>query len=314
MLKNWRDIQSLIYLISLPLLVLYLWPQLQQQWQQQWHWHWSSMIDVFLYVIVLFLSVGISAVHHNHAHQAMWKNKKLNRLTNWWLSLLQGHPSFVFYASHNANHHRYHHGNLDVARTYRFGGDTNHLWGYITHPLQAVWVLYPLFFQWLKKMKRHSSYLFWYFILHYVLIITMWISLAIIHLPTFLILVLIPQLFALHWLLATNYLQHAHADGQSSINFARNFKGAVNFFCLNIGFHTAHHLHPRVHWSQLPQLHQQIESDIHHQLNAGPLFAYMLRTYLGSLCLSRLRSRSLMQQIPPAHSSTHIDTKENLCP
>ncbi|MGV8295097.1 hypothetical protein ACV36C_40345, partial [Pseudomonas aeruginosa] len=75
--------------------------------------------------------------------------------TDFWITLLQGHPTFVFYPAHVANHHRFKHGARDVARTYRFGGDTNHLWGYLIHPAQAVWVLYPLFFAWLGRLRRH---------------------------------------------------------------------------------------------------------------------------------------------------------------
>lgn len=54
-----------------------------------------------------------------------------------------------------------------------------------------------------------------------------------------LLFVIVPQLHGLHWLLATNYLQHAHADGRPlsraqrntpgiELNYARNFEGLVN--------------------------------------------------------------------------------------
>ena len=36
---------------------------------------------------------------------------------------------------------------------------------------------------------------------------------------------------------------------------ARNFEGRVNPLLFNIGLHTAHHEHPRAHWSELPRLH-----------------------------------------------------------
>lgn len=298
MLKNWRDLQSLIYLIALPILAARLWRSGLQSWS-----------DYLLYTVLLFLCVGISAVHHNHAHVSMWKNKTANRLTNWWLSCLQGHPTFVFYASHNAIHHRYHHGEEDVTRTYRFGGDTNHLWGYICHPFQAILVLYPLFLQWLKRIYQRQGGVFYYFMAQYVIVFLMWIFLASINIEKFLLFILIPQLVGLHWLLATNYFQHAHADGHSHIHFARNFSGLVNFLCFNIGLHTAHHLHPRVHWSQLPSLHASLQASIHPQLNEGGLFSYMLRTYIFSLFLPRFRSHSLMQQRELTSSS-----KENLCP
>jgi fatty acid desaturase len=297
MLKNWRDLQSILYLISLPVFIAYIW-----------HKELRTYLDYVLYSLIYFLSVGISAVHHNHAHVSMWHSKFLNRLTNWYLGCLQGHPTFVFYASHNANHHRYHHGEKDVTRTYRFG-DTNHLWGYLIHPLQAIIVLYPLFIQWLVRIYNRERRVFYYFLMQYLLVLLMWSVFASIDVEKFIVLILLPQLFGLHWLLATNYLQHAHANGHSRTDFARNFSGWVNFLHFNIGLHTAHHLYPREHWSRLPLIHAKLKQDIHPQLLEGGLASYMLRTYIFSLFFSRFRSHSLMVQ-----TKTNSTTKDHLCP
>jgi hypothetical protein len=81
---------------------------------------------------------------HPPADVARRHARAANRITDFVLTLLQGHPTFVFWPAHVANHHRHRHGPLDAARTYRFwGGDSNHLIGYLLHPLQAGWVLYP---------------------------------------------------------------------------------------------------------------------------------------------------------------------------
>ncbi len=284
MLRNARDWQSLLYLLLQPLLVAYLW-----------RFGVHNALSWLVYGVVLFLSLGVSVIHHNHTHLRMWRNKQLNRGTDFWITLLQGHPTFVFYPAHIANHHRYHHGPKDAARTYRFGGDSNHLLGYLLHPLQASVVLYPLFVRWLNRLRRNNSGAFYYCLRQYLAVLLLWGVLALIDGQKFILLVLIPQLHGLHWLLATNYLQHAHADGHSSINFARNFEGWVNPLCFNIGLHTAHHRHPRAHWSELTQLHPQYRQQIHPDLNAGPLIAYMARTFILSMFSPRRRSRSLMQ-------------------
>ncbi len=284
MLRNWRDLQSMLYLLALPLLILFLW---------------RTGLHTFLhfaaYGTVIFLFVSIGTIHHQHAHLRMWKNKYLNRLTDWVLCVFQGHPTFVFYAAHNANHHRYQHGEKDVARTYRFGGDTNSLMGYIKHPFQAVVVLYPLFFVWLGRLKNRKPRVFIYCIGQYFVIAIFWLGLCVVAAEKFVLLVLLPQLFALHVLLATNYLQHAHADGHSRLNFARNFSGWVNPLLFNIGLHTAHHLHPRVHWSKLPQLQKIYQPQVDPRLNAGPLLPYMWRTFVMSIFWRAWRSQSLMQ-------------------
>lgn len=283
MLRNRRDWQSLAYILALPLLVAYLWRH-----------PYLSLLNGLLYGVLLFLTLGTGVIHHNHAHLRMWNKRWLNRLTDFWLTLLQGHPAFVFYPAHNGNHHRYRHGPLDVARTYRFGGDTNHLLGYLLHPLQATVVLYPLIWRWLIRMQRRHAGVFNYFLRQYLAVGLLWILLGWLDWHKFLLLVLLPQLHGLHWLLATNYLQHAHADGGSPVDFARNFEGLVNPLLFNIGFHTAHHHHPRAHWTQLPGLHQRYRHLLHPQLNPGPLLPYMFRTFILSLLWPRRSSRSLM--------------------
>ncbi|UXY16238.1 fatty acid desaturase [Chitiniphilus purpureus] len=280
MLHNRRDWQAVAYLVALPVLVAW-------QWRYGWH--------PFAYAVTLFLTLGIGVIHHHHTHRRMWRGRRLNRLTDLWLTLLQGHPTFVFYPAHVANHHRYRHGPRDVARTYRFGGDSNHLWGYLAHPFQAVWVLYPLFLGWLSRLRRHHPGAWRYCLLQYALVTALWAGLAWLDWRQWLLLVLIPQLHGLHWLLATNYLQHAHADGRSRLDYARNFEGWVNPLLFNIGLHTAHHEHPRVHWSELPALHRSYRARLHPALNAGPLVPYMFRTFIASVVVPRWRSRSLMR-------------------
>jgi fatty acid desaturase len=284
MLRNTRDWQSLLYLILQPLLLIWLWRT-----------GLDSLLNQTLFAIVLFLTLGIGVIHHNHTHRRMWRNKRLNRVSDFWITLLQGHPTFVFYPAHIRNHHRYRHGPKDVARTYRFGSDSNHLIGYLLHPLQATLVLYPLFIDWLLRLKQRHAGVFYYCLRQYAVVLLLWGVLAWIHWQKFLIFVLLPQLYGLHWLLATNYLQHAHADGNSNINFARNFEGWVNPLLFNIGLHTAHHRHPRVHWSALPQLHRQYRDQVDPRLNAGPLLWYMCRSYFISLIWPRWRSQSLMR-------------------
>ncbi|MCX7208631.1 MAG: fatty acid desaturase [Proteobacteria bacterium] len=284
MLRNQRDWQSLSYLILQPLLVIWLW-----------HTGLSSLINQILFAIGLFLTLGIGVIHHNHTHLRMWRSKSLNRISDFWITLLQGHPTFVFYPAHIRNHHRYRHGPKDVARTYRFGRDSNDLIGYLLHPLQATIVLYPLFIDWLLGLKQRHSGVFYYCLRQYAAVLLLWGILAWLNWQKFLIFVLLPQLHGLHWLLATNYLQHAHADGNSPINFARNFEGWVNPLLFNIGLHTAHHRHPRAHWSALTKLHLQYRDQVDPRLNAGPLLWYMCRSYFLSPIFPRWRSDSLMK-------------------
>lgn len=108
-LRHWRDVQSLAYLVALPLLVA---------------WQWHNGFVWWLYAALLFLTLGIGVIHHNHTHLRMWRGRWANRVTDYVLTVLQGHPTFVFWPAHVGNHHRFRHGPQDLARTYQpaFGG------------------------------------------------------------------------------------------------------------------------------------------------------------------------------------------------
>ena len=296
-LRHWRDWQSLLYIVVLPLIV--------------W-WQWSHGFVWWLYAIALFLTLGVGVIHHNHTHLRMWRgrgSRSANRATDYWLTLLQGHPTFVFWPAHVGNHHRYRHGPQDIARTYRFGGDTNHLWGYLIHPVQAAVVLYPLFIRWLANLRRTGPGAFRYCMGQYALWLGSWAGLLLLDWRKALVFVIVPQLHGLHWLLATNYLQHAHADGtpqprtpgaprdteQPMLNYARNFEGLVNPLLFNIGLHTAHHERPHAHWSDLTSLHRDhYRQRVAPQLNERGLLPYMARVFVWSLVWRPARSQSLM--------------------
>ncbi|MBU1442387.1 MAG: fatty acid desaturase [Gammaproteobacteria bacterium] len=312
-LRHGRDVQSLAYLVALPALVA---------------WQWRQGFDALLYALVLFLTLGVGVIHHNHTHRRMWHGRAANRLTDFWITLLQGHPTFVFWPAHVGNHHRHRHGPRDVARTYRFGGDTNDLRGYLLHPFQAVWVLMPLFAGWLGRLRVRRPGAWRYCMAQYALWLGSWAALLTLDWQKALLFVIVPQLHGLHWLLATNYLQHAHADGRAdagvddrtdepavakpetqadalnrpapgahaaALNYARNFEGLVNPLLFNIGLHTAHHEHANAHWSELAALHRdRYRSRVDPALNERGLVSYMFRVFVLGPLWPRFRSRSLM--------------------
>lgn len=306
-LRNSRDWQSLAYMALIPILVIY---------------QWRHGLYLPFYGLLLFLTLGVGVIHHNHTHLRMWHSRRANRVTDCLITLLQGHPTCVFWPSHVRNHHRYKHGPQDIARTYRFGSDTNSLYGYLCHPFQAVCVLYPAIFSWLSSMRRYQPGVWRYCLMQYGLWLSLWMILLAINPGKALMYVILPQLHGLHWLLATNYLQHAHADGSADsrhgnpqFNYARNFEGLVNPLLFNIGLHTAHHEHSRVHWSSLATLHcQRYRHRVNPALNEAGLLPYMLRVFLLGTFIPGLRSQSLRQPSathPPDTASSPISTRES---
>jgi fatty acid desaturase len=274
-----RDVQSLAYLVAQPGLAA---------------WQWRHGFSLPMFGMTLFLAVGITAVNHNHTHLRMWRGRSANRLTDLWLSAVQGHPGFVFLPTHIHNHHRHKHGPHDEARTYRFGGDHNHLVGFLLHPFQAFPRLFPLIVDWFWNARKRSPTMFRHYASQFAVIGLCWVILGWIHPGKLAFYVWLPQLFGMHWLLATNYLQHAHADGRGGLDYARNFEGWVNVLLFNIGLHTAHHEQPGRHWSLLPKLHREYRSKVHPRLIEPSFGAYVARVYFGALLFRRFRSRPLM--------------------
>jgi beta-carotene hydroxylase len=279
-LRNFRDLQCVAYMVAVPTLAA---------------WQWQHGLAPLPYAVMVVLWIGIGVIHHHHAHRPMWHRRAINRGTDLVLALLQGHPTYAFAATHNANHHRHRHGPGDWARTYRFaGGDSNHALGYLLHPLQAACELYPHFLAHLARMRRHRPGVWRWALLQYALVGSAWLVLIALDAHKTLLYVLLPQLVALHALLGANYFQHAHADGRSRWNYARNFTGAVNVLYFNIGLHTAHHEYPREHWSRMPTLHAAMRSRVDPSLEERSFVAYVVRVMLLGALLPRFRSRSLM--------------------
>lgn len=279
-----KDLLSLACLLAWPVLLALLYGGGLEGWAHG-----------MAYALLIYLSLALVVIEHNHMHLRIWRQRGLNRATDTVLSMFTGHACHVFHATHNANHHRHHHGPQDAARTYRFRhGDTNHLAGYLLHPAQALGVLWPLIRQWHARLKQRAPAVQRYYQRQWLWVIGFQAVLAAFDLRAWGLYVLLPQMLALHWLLGANYLQHAHTDGHSSLQFARNFTGGVNRLFFNIGYHTAHHLHPKVHWSELPAQHQYYAPRLHARLTEASLLRYVLVTLTLGMVWPSVASRTLM--------------------
>jgi fatty acid desaturase len=91
----------------------------------------------------------------------------------------------------------------------------------------------------------------------------------------------IPALFALWSMFFINFIQHVHCDAGSEYDHSRNFVSTPgNFLVFNAGLHTAHHLHPSLHWSDLPRAHARIAPFIRPELKQASIVWFCVRTYL----------------------------------
>ncbi|MBF6023099.1 fatty acid desaturase family protein [Lysobacter niastensis] len=253
--------------------------------------HWTlGAFHPWLFVLSLLLSLTVSVMHHNHAHRPLWRMRALNAATDVWFTLFQGHPGYVFQTMHVDNHHRYHNGPDDVTRTDRFRAGNN-LWGLLIHPIEFAIAARPHIAARVMASFRNDPRDFACIVAHYALLVGIDVLALVIDWKAALYVVLFPQLAAMFWLLASNYLQHAHARGDSEFDHSRNFLGLINPLFFNIGYHTAHHHSPDVHWSELPAVHASLVSRMSPALNEPSFAWYLIRVFLLSLVARRFRSQ-----------------------
>lgn len=88
-----------------------------------------------------------------------------------------------------------------------------------------------------------------------------------------LIVFVIPMIMMLIVLLDNTYQQHSGLDAQDHYLASRNVEHPLyNLTSWNLGYHTAHHLYPGIHWSELPRVHAKIRDEIPEVLLSKSLF------------------------------------------
>ena len=74
---------------------------------------------------------------------------------------------------------------------------------------------------------------------------------------------LLPSFVALVHTSWATYEHHAGFHPTSHYDASTNRTSPIyNFLTCNLGYHTAHHKRPGVHWSLLPKIHEEIKHEI----------------------------------------------------
>lgn len=214
-----------------------------------------------------------SIINHNHMHCPMFRSKWPNFACNLFLSLARGHTATGIVVPHNMNHHVHAGNERDWIRP-ALAGQGRGWWRLLRYVLLASLEMLrqrvkpdaP------KLPRRYRS--------------SLWLEKAFLYLAVtilllhdwrvFLLFNLLPWLLGLAMLVGVNLLQHdgcipvttnaedSHAAAPSGNHpgGSRDFTGkAGNWLFFNNGYHNAHHLHPRAHWSTLPALHERMRED-----------------------------------------------------
>lgn len=249
----------------------------------------------------LYLGFCAGALTHNQNHCPTFKAKGMNAFYSAWLSIFYGYPTFGWIPTHNQNHHKY------VNRP----GDASITWRYSkTHNWTIAWTYFFISSHWqgkciqdyLAKVRVNKPKQFRNIVLQYVTVFGVhaallalavylhgWFGLAVYGLA-----MLAPALFALWGMFFINYVQHVHCDPWSRYNHSRNFVGKMgNFLVFNNGLHSAHHEQAGLHWSKLPEVHNQLAPHIDPSLNQDSILGFCFRTYVLGLFSEKYRTHQV---------------------
>ena len=224
--------------------------------------------------LAFFCSVCF-VINHNHIHIPFFKRDGANRVFSVVISIAEGLSSRFLVVPHNLNHHVYGGKKGDWCHEENAGDGPG-----VYRMLRYIAVTWAVMFRDTGKpgaprlparLKQQE-----------------WLEHGAIFVFTVIALVVNPLAFALAilpaWLAAsgfitlTNLVQHEECDTDSEFGNYRNYVGALgNFLLFNAGFHTAHHVRPALHWSELPKLHAEIADRIPARLNEPSLLFYLLR-------------------------------------
>lgn len=278
MLKYRADIRTIIYMIATTAILIVQWN--------------LPSFNIPLFILSLYLAVATAVIAHNHNHVAIWTNKVMNTLTDYWLTLFYGFPAFGWIPTHNKNHHKLNNKEGDFTITYRYS-EANNLKTLITYPPISSYFQQKPIRDYLKELWSTNRLDFWLYAFQYVALGAFIAIMLVIDWQKALLYVIIPQQVALYSIMIFNYVQHVHADEESEWSHSRNFLGLTNQFLFNNGYHTIHHWRASIHWSETPEAHKKIEHLIHPSLNQSGFWSYIFNSYFIGLVRPSKRTRSL---------------------
>ena len=248
-------------------------------------------VHFLMYPLSLFMAISVAVIAHNHNHLPIWRSKALNAVTDYWLTIFYGFPTFAWIPTHNRNHHTLNNKEGDYTITYRIS-ERNNLFTLITYPTISSYYQQKAIKEYLREQYRANRKWFIHCIVQYVVLVAFIGVALLIDWRKALLFIVIPQQVALFSVMIFNYVQHVHADEESEINHSRNFVGFLNKLLFNNGYHTVHHNRSGLHWSLTPEEHAKIADKIDPALNERSFWWYIFRVYFLAPFVRKYRTNS----------------------
>lgn len=211
----------------------------------------------FIYFFI-FTSVSFWAASANHMHQhhPIFYSPYLNQLVSLSYSFMFGAPATRLHAVHLWNHHAHFNSELGPEADWshhQLAGLGSGLMRTIEYNFKSTRLMWknrvllnlPKDIQRSLALERGFVWL---------------LSIILLYLNPlgFIFLVLPSWILGLGMLLTANLINHDGCETESDSFHSRDFTHRLeNWIFLNSGYHSAHHLMPGAHWSELPSIHRR---------------------------------------------------------
>lgn len=231
----------------------------------------SDLVAVGAAAVLLTIQVSSGAICHNHHHVNTFRSKWLNRVYEVVLYLQTGTSPYSWTIHHNiGHHHHYLDPEQDPAPWQHADG---RMMGRLYYDIVNAARIYPE----IIRIGRDHPHVFIKFKRMFVLANLPLLALLWLDPIRAMIVFVVPMMLLLVLLLDNTWGQHAGTSTDDHFVASRNVELKLyNLTSWNLGFHTAHHMLPGLHWSKLPGLHDRIRDRIPEHLLTQTLFLQWL--------------------------------------
>jgi fatty acid desaturase len=224
--------------------------------------HWLLLLTTCVLAFVACI------IKHNHIHCATFTKRLWNRAFEYLLGFCTGQSTAVIIPVHNERHHAQSQTDQDFVRSSVVNFSQNWL-NLVAFPFVVVRLVHRNKSSDIARWRKGKRELYNRVARERVAVVLFVAVLLVLNWRRTLIYFGIPWLFGQWGIVTINLLQHQDCDHASAYDHSRNITGRlINWFFLNNGFHTAHHLRPALHWSRLPEFHHlHVQPNMRSELN-----------------------------------------------
>ncbi len=217
------------------------------------------------------IKAHVCAFNHHHQHVSTFEVGFLNRALELVYALQTGISSHTWTLHHSVGHHmNYLDQSKDESRWQRADGSTM---GVVEYSLTVAATAYPRAYAVSKRFPRFRRTFLWMGALTFATVC----ALTYLRPLQAVFVFILPMIISLVLTSWATYSHHSDKPTDSHFVACNNIlHRGYNIVTGNLGFHTAHHYRPGVHWSKLPQLHAEIEEKIPADCYLTPGFPWTL--------------------------------------